>query len=197
APHAEVLVHLAVAVVIAAVEELLVDPAVAVVVHPGECAGLPRVRRAHVILGVERGAPLHERSAGDAERPLRAPATHPEIALAEHLLAAAARELERGVERAPDRLERVAHGADVGDAHRERAGVEQGAAVLHVEDGARGERPEAHPGGERRERDGEAGTVEQRASREAWGSQRRAPEHIAGSRARTTAMEPAISDYGA
>src|SRR6185503_8257818 len=83
------------------------------------------------------------RAAGDALQAARVAGTDPQRGVVQELLAAAARELERRIERAAHGIERVAQRADVRDAHGERSGIERGAAVLDIE----------HRGGGRRERD--------------------------------------------
>jgi len=77
----------------------------------------------------------------------------PQLGGIQVLVAAAARELERRVERQSHVAIGVADDADVGDAQRERAGRELGAAVAHVE-----------------HRAGRTGREQERAGKDAHGS---------------------------
>src|SRR4029079_6776088 len=97
--QAEVLVDLAVAVVVLAVEDLLVDRAVPVVVDEPPAAGASGPRLAH---GVARGggrAPLAHRSARDVRGAELVDRAHPQSGRAHELVTAALRIFERRIER--------------------------------------------------------------------------------------------------
>src|SRR5213079_2919387 len=96
--HAEVLVDPAVAVVVATVQRVLIHATVVVVIDTPERAGLPGAGAPHAVVRIERGPPLEHRPARDARRAAGRHGAHPQLRAPEQLVAAAARELERGIE---------------------------------------------------------------------------------------------------
>jgi hypothetical protein len=134
----EVLVDLAVAVVVEAVQNLFVHPPVAVVVDVTQRAEPAEIRGAHVVRGIERGPELEQRAARDVRLIAVAEGAHPQRGVVERLVSRADRILERGIVREPDVEERVADDARVRDPQRVVAGGQAGAAVAVVEHRARG-----------------------------------------------------------
>src|SRR5262249_6583259 len=132
------LVDAAVPVVVAAVQDLFVDAAVAVVVNVRVRAGIARVQDAHRVGGVQRGPPLEHRSTRDPQLALLGAGADPQLRVIQQLLPAAARELERRIEREALIEERIAEHADVRDAHREPAGVQDRPTVVDVHHRAAG-----------------------------------------------------------
>jgi hypothetical protein len=121
--HAEVLVDPAVAVVVAAIDRVLVDSAIVVVVEVPERPGLPGARAAHAVVRVQGRSPLEHRPARDAHGSAGGHGANPQLRMPEELVTAASRELERGVEASPLVEERVPEDARVRHAHGERTRV--------------------------------------------------------------------------
>ena len=135
--EAQVLVDLAVTVVVDAVQELLVDPAVAVVVEHRARPAVAGVAATYDIRVRQGGTELEHRAARDPLRAVLAHRTDPQLGVFQALVARALGELERRVERQPLVEEGVADHADVRDAHPEPTGIQDRAIVRDVHLGVR------------------------------------------------------------